>query len=62
MSSFFSMFLGIVDSVLELVREFWRRRKHRRLLILLPVLLLLASVMALIGSAGVLAPFVYPLF
>jgi len=62
MSSLISTLTGIFDSVVEIVREFGRRRTHRRFFLILPLLLLLAIIMALIGSAGVLAPFVYPLF
>ncbi|WP_374674252.1 hypothetical protein [Ideonella sp.] len=39
-----------------------RQRRHRRFLLLFPVLALIAMVMAAISSSGALAPFVYPLF
>jgi hypothetical protein len=54
--------VAVVLSVSELTREFAAKRRNRRFLFLLPALLVLALVMAVIGSAGVLAPFVYPLF
>ena len=38
------------------------RKRHRRFLILLPVLLLVAIAIAVISSSGALAPFAYPLF
>jgi len=38
------------------------RKRHRRFMILFPVLMLLAVVIAVISSSGALAPFVYPLF
>lgn len=51
-----------LDTVRELARELWGRPRYRRFILLLPVFVLLSALMALIGSAGVLAPFVYPLF
>ena len=52
---------GIALSVSELFRAMIARR-HRRLLPLLPVLLIVALMLAIVSSSGVLAPFVYPLF
>lgn len=48
-------------AVWELARAFLTR-PLKRLLALLPALLLVSIVLALISSSGVLAPFVYPLF
>lgn len=52
---------GILTTVGEIVGTVVSRR-HRRFVLLLPVLGLLALVIALITSSGALAPFVYPLF
>ena len=38
------------------------RKRHRRFLVLLPALLLVAVALAIVSSSGALAPFVYPLF
>lgn len=52
---------GAFTTIAELIRAVSRKR-HRRFLILMPVLLLVAVVIAVISSSGALAPFVYPLF
>ena len=57
----FSRASGALATIGELFGAMLRRR-HRRFLILFPVLMLVAVVIALISSSGALAPFVYPLF
>jgi hypothetical protein len=52
---------GTLMTVGEIFRAIAPKR-HRRFMILLPVLLLLAVLLAVVSSSGVLAPFVYPLF
>ena len=52
---------GILTTIGEIVSAVMTKR-HRRFMILLPVLLALAVIIALITSSGALAPFVYPLF
>lgn len=52
---------GAISTIGEIFGSLMRKR-HRRFLILLPVLLLLAIAIAVISSSGALAPFVYPLF
>ena len=39
-----------------------RRSRFRGLTMIVPVLLVIGLILAVISSAGVLAPFVYPLF
>jgi hypothetical protein len=52
---------GAFTTIAEVAKSVARKR-HRRFLILMPVLLLIAVVIAVISSSGALAPFVYPLF
>lgn len=51
--------------VLLTIREIFSavlKKRHRRFIVLLPFLMIIAMVLAVITSSGVLAPFVYPLF
>lgn len=52
---------GIFLSVSEIFGSMSKRRS-RRLLPILPILLVIALLLGIISSSGVLAPFVYPLF
>jgi hypothetical protein len=52
---------GVGSTVVDLVKALFQSRT-RRMVLILPVLLLIALVFALVSSSGVLAPFLYPLF
>jgi hypothetical protein len=52
---------GILTTLREIFGAFAIKR-HRRFLLLLPILLMIAVLLAVISSSGLLAPFVYPLF
>lgn len=52
---------GIALTLSEVLGSFVKRR-NRRFLILLPILMILAALLAIASSSSVLAPFVYPLF
>lgn len=52
---------SVCGSIAELFSAL-RGRRLGRLLLVLPVLLAIALVLALISSSGVIAPFLYPLF
>lgn len=59
--SFVRLWKGTLISLEEILRVFFIR-KNRPFLLLLPILLLVALLLAIVSSSGVLAPFVYPLF
>ncbi len=61
LTAVFGRVRGILSSIREVVGATSTRRS-RRFLLLLPILLIFAVVLALITSSGALAPFVYPLF
>jgi hypothetical protein len=58
---FFWVFQSITESVRDVIGALAQRRQ-RWLLVLLPVLLLIAVLLAIVSSSGALAPFLYPLF
>ena len=53
--------LGVIWTIGELFGSAMTKRS-RRFVVLIPVLLIFAAMIALITSSGVLAPFIYPLF
>ncbi|WP_434628044.1 hypothetical protein [Chromobacterium sp. CV08] len=52
---------GVFSSIIEIFKDL-NKGGRRMLLFMLPTLLVIALLLAVISSSGILAPFLYPLF
>ena len=54
--------LATTKSAIEVLDALLGRQKSRRYLILVPIFMVVALLMAVVSTSGALAPFIYPLF
>jgi len=51
-----------VKSTAEMLSTLSGKRRNRRYLILVPIFMIVALLLAIVSTTGALAPFIYPLF
>jgi len=51
-----------IKSAAEVLGTLSAQRRNRRYLILVPIFMMVALLLAIVSTSGALAPFIYPLF